>query len=137
MKTQFTFAEVGKIFQSIARIEEKFQKLEKAEKLHEEISEKFDAEFKKLGYTFAGASQEVYDLFDAKCNAMDAEERAEKNCLAEVKKFVEMIGIGEGYDDIVADEIKGYCKNIFYYSKERVVRDVKYMAKRAAERIEY
>lgn len=136
MKTQFTFAEVGKIFQSIARIEEKFQKREKAEELHDELSRKFDAEFEKLGYTFDGASQEVHDLFAAKCNAMDAEERAENSCWAEVKKFAKMVGIGEGCDDIVADEIKTYCKNK-YYCRERVVRNVKYIAKRAAERIEY
>jgi len=136
MKSQFTFAQVGKIFQSVERIDTKFEKLESAKKLHDELSRKFDAEFEKLGYTFAGASQEVHDLFAAKCNAMDAEERAENSCWAEVKKFAKMVGIGEGCDDIIADEIKAYCKNK-YYCGARVVRNVKYMAKRAAERIKY
>lgn len=137
MKTQFSFADVTKIFNAVARIETKSNKLEIAKASHDKLSAEFDAEFSKLGYTFDGASQEVHDMFEAKCKAMDGEEKAEKSLWAEVKKFAKMVGIGEGYDDIVAEELKSYMRNRYYCSGARMVRNVKYMAKRAAERIDY
>lgn len=137
MKSEFTFQQVGEIFKQVYKIEAKAQAYEKAEIEHDSLSNHFDAEFAKLGYSFRGASQEIHDLFDAKCKAEETEQKARKALNAAVKVFAGMVGIGEGYDDIIADEIKYYIKRDYAYSRERVVRSVKYMAKRAAERINY
>lgn len=136
MKSEFTFKQVSEIFAQVYKIEAKSAAYEKAEIEHDNLSNHFDSEFAKLGYSFAGASPEVHELFEAKCKAMETEEKARKALRSAVKIFAGLVGIGENYDDIIADEIKAYIKND-YYHRERVVRNVKYMAKRAAERINY
>lgn len=137
MKKEFTFKEAGEIFKQVYAVESKFQTLIDAEIKADKLSRDFDERFKELNYTFMGATQADHDLFDQKCKARDAEEKASKAAYKTVVKFAEMVGIGQNYDDIIAEEVKAYIKNKFYYNGMRVVRNVKYLAKRAAERIEY
>ena len=135
MKAQFTFEECGKIFQAVARIEAKFETLEKAKKEHNDLSLEFDTIFAELNYSFSGASDYVHELFERKCTAMDAEEKAEKAARKAVKDFGKMIGLGMYYDDLVEYEVKRYIDK--GYNELRMVKDVKYLAKEAARRIEY
>ena len=137
MKNQFTFNEVGKIFKVVYEIEERGNAYKAAREEYETIGAKFDARFAELNYSFRNSTKEDRALFEIKCDAMDNMDKKEKAFNRAVKKFSYMVGIGENYDDIVAEELKGYCRNVSYYKIERIIRDVKYMAKRAAERIEY
>ena len=135
MKYEYNFNEMAEIFAAVANIEDKFNALQEAESKYDDLSNTFDAEFAALGYTFTGASQEVHDLFDAKCAALDDRDKAERAVFKAVKKFISVAGVGENYIDCDERDLIDFVSKKYHYSAERIVADAKYIAKRAVSYI--
>lgn len=132
MKLEYNFKEMAEIFAAVSNVENKFNILDEVSAKYDDLSNTFDAEFERLGYTFMGASQDVHDLFDAKCSAGTAVERADKAAFNAVKKFIKVAGVGENYIECDERELIDWVNHKYYYSAARIISDIKYIAKRAA-----
>lgn len=136
MKYNFTFTEASKIFAQVTKIENAVSEYNKAAAEYDDLSNTFDAEFAKYNYTFFNAPKELQDLFDKKCAAFDANEKAERKAYKTIKEFAVMIGVGENYCDCWEDDIKKYLKNRYYWEAPKMVYKVKALAMDAARKID-
>lgn len=136
MKTNFTFDELSKAFSVIAKIENAARKQIDLEKEYKEKSSIFDAEFRKYGYTFFNAPEELQVMFDEKCALFDELKKAERKAYKIIKDFAALLGIGVN-DEFAEDTIKEYIDRKLYFKVEKAVEYCKYFAKQASRRITY
>lgn len=135
MRTQFTFAEVAKVFAQVGKVENAVEQYNGLNTEYDEINKKFDAEFAKYDYSFHNAPQELYELFDNKCAAIDKLTKAERKVYRVIKEFGALIGIGENYTDIIEDRVIDFINHRWGWLASEMVEKVKYLAKESARRI--
>ena len=135
MKTNFTFDELSKVFASVAKIEAAVTKQMEVKKAYDEKSRIFDAEFKKYGYTFFNAPEELHVMFDEKCALMDVHEKAEKKTLKVIKDFAALLEIGNGPADWIEDNVKSYINSKLHCNVAKVANYCKYLAIDAVRKI--
>lgn len=135
MKYIFSFSEASKIFAQVAKIENAVSNYEKALAEEDNISNIFDAEFSKYGYTFYKAPKELQDLFEKKNNALEARVKAERNAYKTIKEFAELVGIGLNYCDCFEDDIKDFIDGKKYWKAPQMVYKIKSTAIKAASKV--
>lgn len=131
MKYDYTFEEVAKIFAQVAKIEKKASAMEEATTAYDAKSHEFDIEFKKYGYSFFNAPEELQLMFEEKCRLENERDKAEKVYRKAAKEFVVMCEISK--DDYEEEDIVRYSNTIWDY--KRFVGSIKYWALKASRRI--
>lgn len=135
MKQNFSFSEASKIFALVAKVENAVSNYEKANAEEDNISNIFDAEFSKYGYTFFKAPKELQDLFEKKNNAFEARVKAQRIAYKTIKEFAELVGIGLNYCDCWEEDIKDYIDGKKYWKAPQMVYKIKSIAINAASKI--
>lgn len=136
MKTEFTFAEVAKIFAQVEKVENAANWAAETRDKYMCIETKFEDEFDKYNYTFFGAPDSLSDLFEKKTAAMDAMDKAERKAFKAIKDFAEIIGINENPSDYAEVKINYFLHNRCYWETADMVYNVKSLAMDAARKID-
>ena len=136
MKTEFTFAEVAKIFAQVEKVENAANWAAETSDKFTCIDAKFDGEFEKYNYTFFGAPDSLHDLFEQKTSAMDAMKKAERKAFKAIKDFAEIIGINENPGDYAEVKINYFLHNRCYWEIADMVYAVKSLAMDATRKID-
>ena len=135
MKTQFTFKEIAKIFDQVAKVEETSKQFVELNDNFNEIDHAFDDEFVKYGYSFFRAPQSLHDMFEEKCAMMKRRDNAERKAYKAIKEFGELVEIGEGYMDIIEEKVKRYIDSKYYWQAPEMVVRVKHLALDASRKV--
>lgn len=135
MKPLFTFQELSKVFAQVAKVEETSRQFVELNNKYAEVDAAFDDEFAKYGYTFFRAPQELHDMFDKKCAMMKERDKAERKAYRTIKEFGELVGIGEGYMDIIEEKVKQYIDTEYHWQAPEMVVRVKHLALDASRKI--
>lgn len=128
MKTQFSFPELAQVLTLADKYAKAAADYEAQSSAYNEISIRFDEEFKKHGWTFRNAPQSLFDLFDNKDGAMLQRDKIGRKAMRIAKTFGELIGIGTNYPDIVEEKVARFLSTGTHCDIPAMAERVKHLA---------
>lgn len=137
MKQVFTFAELASIFSQVEKVKDSVNHFATIAEEYDKLDAAFEDEFAKYDYSFFLAPQELHDKFEKKSAAMKERDLAGRKAFNAIRKFGELIGIGENYVDIVEERVMRFIQGKYYWQTTDMVEKVKILAITASRQIDY